>query len=83
MADPESASNVAAAGIGQECLDHFLVFSEKHMDYLVSQYVEYYHRERPHQSLGNEVILKLPEVSWGAQNRPGRGALKPAIYEEF
>ena len=29
------------------------------MDYLVFQYVEYYHLERPHQSLGNEVILKL------------------------
>jgi len=30
------------------------------MDYLVSQYVAYYHLDRPHQSLGNEVILKLP-----------------------
>jgi len=46
--------------IGQECLDHFLVFGEKHTDYLVSQYVAHYHLERPCQSLDNEPILKMP-----------------------
>ena len=39
-----------------ECLDHFLVFGEKHFDYLVREYVEYYHQERPHQGLGNRLI---------------------------
>lgn len=48
--------------IGQECLDHFLVFGEKHMDYLVSQYVAHYHLERPHQSLDNEPILKMSPI---------------------
>ena len=48
--------------IGQECLDHFLAFGEKHLDYLVSQYVAYYHLERPHQSLGNEPLLKIPSI---------------------
>ena len=38
-----------------ECLDHFLVFGEKHFDYLVKEYVEHYHTERPHQGLGNQV----------------------------
>ena len=46
--------------IGQECLDHFLVFDKKHMGHLVSEYVSHYHAERPHQSLDNEVILKWP-----------------------
>jgi putative transposase len=41
----------------QECLDHFLVFGEKHFDYLVKEYVEYYHTERPHQGLGNRVVI--------------------------
>ena len=41
-----------------ECLDHFLVFGEKHLDYLVREYVEHYHTERPHQGLGN---LRLGE----------------------
>jgi putative transposase len=37
----------------QEALDHFIVFGEKHFDYLISEYVEHYLSERPHQSLGN------------------------------
>lgn len=35
-----------------ECLDHFLVFGEKHLDYLVREYVEHYHTERPHERWG-------------------------------
>jgi putative transposase len=41
-----------------ECLDHFLVFGEKHLDYLVREYVEHYHQERPHQGLGNRTIAE-------------------------
>jgi putative transposase len=41
-----------------ECLDHFLVFGEKHLDYLIREYVEHYHTERPHQSLGNRTIAE-------------------------
>ena len=41
----------------QECLDHFVVFGEEHMDYLVSEFLEHYHTERPHQSKENEVLV--------------------------
>lgn len=37
----------------QEVLDYFVVFGEQHMDHLVSEAVEHYHEERPHQSLEN------------------------------
>ena len=40
-----------------ECMDHFLVFGEKHFDYLVKEYIEHYHTERPHQALGNRVVI--------------------------
>jgi putative transposase len=43
-----------------ECLDHFLVFGEKHLDYLVREYVEHYHTERPHQGLGNRPVSGPP-----------------------
>ena len=39
-----------------ECLDQFLTFGEKHLDYLVREYVEHYHEERPHQGLENRRI---------------------------
>ena len=40
--------------IKQECLDHFIVFGEKHMSLLCSEFAEHYHLERPHQGLENE-----------------------------
>jgi putative transposase len=43
-----------------ECLDHFLVFGEKHFDYLVREYVEHYHTERPHQALENRLLTGEP-----------------------
>ncbi|MCA9098557.1 MAG: integrase core domain-containing protein, partial [Planctomycetaceae bacterium] len=45
--------------IQQECLDHFLVLGERHFDYLIREYVEHYHRERPHQGLGNVPLAAI------------------------
>ncbi len=40
----------------RECLDHFIPVGLKHLDHLVSEYLEHYHRERPHQGLGNRLL---------------------------
>jgi putative transposase len=42
-----------------ECLDRILALGETHFNFLVSQYVQHYLLERPHQSLGNRP---LPDV---------------------
>ena len=34
--------------IKEECLDHFIVFGESHLRYLCSEFMEYYHHQRPH-----------------------------------
>jgi putative transposase len=39
--------------IQQECLDHFVVVGKPHLDYVVREFLRYYHEERPHQGLGN------------------------------
>jgi putative transposase len=44
--------------IGQECLDRFVIFGERHMDHLCAEYLAHYHEERPHQSLENEPLKK-------------------------
>jgi putative transposase len=49
--------------IQRECLDHFLVFGEKYFDYLVREYVNYYHDERPHQGLNNKLLTGEPPPS--------------------
>ena len=42
--------------VKQECLDHFIVFGERHMHHILSNWLNYYHRFRPHQGLGNVVL---------------------------
>ena len=37
----------------RECLDHFIVFGEDHLRYLINECSCHYHRERCHQGLGN------------------------------
>jgi putative transposase len=41
------------SSIKSECLDHFVVFGEAHLRYLVEQYVAHYQTERPHQGKDN------------------------------
>jgi putative transposase len=40
--------------IKQECLHFFVVFGERNLNYLISEFVQHYHEERPHQGLDNE-----------------------------
>jgi putative transposase len=36
--------------IKRECLDHFIAFGKRHLDHLVSEYVDYYNTHRAHSS---------------------------------
>jgi len=65
--------------IGQECLDHFVVFGHKHMDVLCSQYRDHYHAERPHQGLDNQLIergLRPKKRMTSAKSRTGPNTLR-------
>jgi putative transposase len=42
--------------IQQECLDHFVILGQSHFDYLVREWLEHYHTERPHQGLNNQPL---------------------------
>jgi len=44
--------------IRSECLDHLILFSVKHLDYVIEQYCKYYHRERIHQGIGRIIEPK-------------------------
>lgn len=35
-----------------ECLEHFVILGTRHLDHLLSEYIDYHNRERPHMSLG-------------------------------
>ena len=42
--------------IKYECLNHFIVFGQRHFDFLISSYVDFYNTLRPHQELGNRPL---------------------------
>jgi putative transposase len=49
--------------IRDECLAHFVIFGERHLRYLVREFIAYYQRERFHQGLGGQLVTPLEEPS--------------------
>jgi putative transposase len=43
-----------------ECLDQFVIFGERHLRYLLQQFVDHYLTERYHQGLGSQIIMPTP-----------------------
>jgi putative transposase len=52
--------------VRHECLDHVLVFGERHLERILREYVSHYNQERPHRGLS----LETPEPQL-ASNRAG------------
>jgi transposase InsO family protein len=44
---------------------HSLSRQRKQLNYIVREFVRYYHEERPHQSLGNVPLSGLPPANEG------------------
>jgi len=52
--------------IKRECLDHFLVLGQIHLEYLVKEFVHYYNTYRPHSGKDNLVLGEIPTRETGA-----------------
>jgi len=48
--------------IRRECLDHIVIFNERHLRRVLSSYVDYYHRSRTHLSLDNDCPDPRPRM---------------------
>jgi putative transposase len=46
--------------IKSEALNRMLIFGERHLEYVIKEYMEHYHTERAHQGIGNEIIEPPP-----------------------
>ena len=44
--------------IKYECLNHLILFGERHLRYVIKEFMARYHRERFHQRLGGQLIAK-------------------------
>jgi putative transposase len=46
--------------IRRECLDHVVIFNERHLRHVLASYVDYYHRARTHLSLDKDCPHSRP-----------------------
>jgi transposase InsO family protein len=56
----------------RECLDHLLVFGRRHLERVLSEFLEHYHQARPHQGLGQRPPCRLADVTPTAEGRVER-----------
>ena len=65
----------------RECLDHMIIFSERHLKNVLTEFVGYYNRDRPHRALRLETPLPANNPAGGeVQTRPVLGGLHH-VYE--
>jgi transposase InsO family protein len=55
--------------VREECLDHLLIISERHLDHVLTVYSQYYNCARPHQGIEQQI----PE---SAPHQPGPGLVQ-------
>jgi len=49
----------------QECLDHIIVLNEQHLLTLLTEFVRYYNRDRPHRTMDLQMPVPTPPKSHG------------------
>ena len=49
-----------------ECLGRMVLFGEESLHRALREYGAHFHRERPHQGLGNELVERAPKCGHGA-----------------
>lgn len=69
--------------IKRECLDRFIIFGEKHLKYLVKEYVNYYNTVRPHSSLDNMPLdYKIPKTKGRIKCKSRLGGVIKHYYRQ-
>jgi hypothetical protein len=58
--------------IRRECLDHVIIFNERHLRHVLASYVDYYHRARTHLSLDKDCPHSRPIQPPTAVSSPSR-----------
>src|ERR1700726_2571331 len=62
--------------IGRECLDHIVVFGERHLRHVLLSYMDYYNGTRTHLSLNKDApISRAAEAAGRILSRPILGGL--------
>ena len=70
--------------IKRECLDKMILFGPRHVRYVIEQYMEHYHLERPHKGVGGRIIQPqtLPPTEGPVLCRQRLGGLLKTYYRQ-
>ncbi len=49
----------------EECLDHLLILDQRHLKYVLTEYIDYYNHARPHQGLAQKIPISPEPVQQG------------------
>ena len=60
VAKPERPRGAVRPAIKHVCLNHFVAFGERHLEFLTKEYEDHYNTVRPHQGIGNRPIGVVP-----------------------
>ena len=56
--------------VREECLNHLVLFGERHLRHVIKEFMAHYHRERFHQGLGGQLIRNFgPTNDNGADSK--------------
>jgi transposase InsO family protein len=67
--------------VREDCLDHLLVFSPRHLEAVIAEYLQHYNRARPHRGLGLAQPMPRPATSGTESNIIRQDVLGGLIHE--
>jgi putative transposase len=56
-----------------ECLEHFVIFGERHLRHLIKEFMRHYLTERHHQGIGSQIIWPK---AWPSNDNATLGAIE-------
>lgn len=74
-AEAPQANSICERFLGsvrRECLDHVLILSERHLHRVISEYVAYFNRARPHQGIGQRIPDPPEDILTADREVPSR-----------
>jgi len=82
-----NANAIAERVIGtirRECLDHVLVFNERHLSFVLAEFVSHYNRRRPHRSLSLDAPdRRIASPRFRGSRRLRRRAILGGLINEY
>jgi hypothetical protein len=62
--------------VKEEAVSRFILFGEKSLRHVLTEYLAHYHAERPHQGKGNVILFPVPRPEGCVSNLAADGPIE-------